>query len=84
MRLLRYLLQGNEFFQEPVGFGVMVFGDAGVGVGVSVGTGVGVLGDVGAGVGVGVSVGVDVDEPLNVILGLLLFGSVTVNPLVVS
>ena len=51
-----------------------------VGVTASVGASVGVSVD--AGVGVGVSVGAD--EPLNVILGLWLFGSVTVNELVVS
>ncbi len=61
-----------------VALGVAVF--EGVGVGVNVGVGVSVV----AGVGVGVFVGVDVVEPLKVILGLWLFGSVMVNPLVVS
>lgn len=49
-----------------------------VGVTVATGVGVGVSVDAGAGVGVGV------DEPLNVILGLLVYLSVTGNPLVVS
>lgn len=53
-------------------------------VGVAPGVGVGVSADAGVGVGVGVSVGVEFDPPLNVILGLWLFGSVMVNPLAVS
>lgn len=68
------LVYTSNYCGVPLGVGVSV--DTGVGVGVSV--------DPGVGVGVSVGVGVDGLAFVNVIVGLWLFGSVTLNPLVVS